>query len=162
MVDLEAHVGRPPVIGVIGKYLLIAGEIGIQFHRHDGIGDCRARQLEDMALARGVQVVVNDDLPRLITDAGRAELVIVNLIANAIKYADPDKADRYVTVGRAPGSPASIVIEDNGIGIAPGKLAAIFSNLSAPIRIATKSSARRALDVVWRSCMSQWRRWVAL
>ena len=83
------------------------------------------RQLEDMALARGVQVVI-DDLPQLITDAGRAELVLVNLIANAIKYADPEKADRYVSIGRAPFSPASIVVEDNGIGIAPAKLTVIF------------------------------------
>jgi signal transduction histidine kinase len=84
------------------------------------------RQLEDMAAARGVRVVVDDDLPRIITDGGRAELVLVNMIANAIKYADPDKADRFVMISRTPGSGASIVVQDNGIGIAPGKAAAIF------------------------------------
>lgn len=84
------------------------------------------RQLEDMATARGVCVTVADDLPRVTTDAGRAELVLVNLIANAIKYADPDKANRFVAIARTPGSAASIVVRDNGIGIAPGKVAAIF------------------------------------
>jgi signal transduction histidine kinase len=84
------------------------------------------RQLDDMATARGVRIAVADDLPRVMTDAGRAELVLVNLIANAIKYADPDKADRFVTITRTPGSAASIVVQDNGIGIAPGKVAAIF------------------------------------
>lgn len=84
------------------------------------------RQLEDMALARGVRVIVDDDLPRVVTDAGRAELVLVNIVANAIKYADPHKADRFVAISRTPGSRASIVVEDNGIGIAPGKVAAIF------------------------------------
>jgi signal transduction histidine kinase len=84
------------------------------------------RQLEDMATARGVRITVADDLPHVVTDAGRAELVLVNLIANAIKYANPDKADRFVTITRTPGSAASIVVQDNGIGIAPGKVAAIF------------------------------------
>ena len=84
------------------------------------------QQLEDMAIARDVRIIVEDDLPRLVTDAGRAELVLVNLIANAIKYADPDKPERYVRVSRTPGSPASIVVVDNGIGIHPAKVAAIF------------------------------------
>jgi signal transduction histidine kinase len=84
------------------------------------------RQLEDMALARGVRVVIDENLPRLVTDAGRAELVLVNMIANAIKYADPDKADRFVAISRTPGSEASIVVQDNGIGISADKAAAIF------------------------------------
>lgn len=85
-----------------------------------------ARQLEDMAASRGVNIIVDDDLPRIVADSGRAELAIVNLMANAIKYSDPDKADRFVRVRRAPGSGASIVIEDNGIGIPPDKVVAIF------------------------------------
>ena len=53
--------------------------------------------------------------------------MLVNLIANATEVRGSGQGwIGYVTVGRAPGSPASIVIEDNGIGIAPGKLAAIF------------------------------------
>ena len=83
-------------------------------------------QLQDMAAARDVRVIVDDDLPRIVTDAGRSELVLVNLVANAIKYADPDKTDRYVRVSRTPGSAASIVVSDNGIGIEPGKVSAIF------------------------------------
>lgn len=88
------------------------------------------RQLDDMATARGVRIAVADDLPRVVTDAGRAELVLVNIIANAIKYADPDKADRFVAITRTPGSAASIVVQDNGIGIAPGKVAAIFEQFT--------------------------------
>ncbi len=85
-----------------------------------------ARQLEDMAASRGVTIVVDDDLPCIVADSGRAELAVVNLIANAIKYSDPDKADRFVRVRRTPGSGPSIVIEDNGIGIPAGKVVAIF------------------------------------
>lgn len=84
------------------------------------------RQLQDMSVARGVRVAVADDLPRLVVDAGRVELVLINLIANAIKYADPDKADRFVSISRGHGPQPSIVISDNGIGIAADHLAAIF------------------------------------
>jgi signal transduction histidine kinase len=84
------------------------------------------RQLQDMAMTRGVRVIVDQGLPRIFADAGRVELVLINLIANAIKYCDPHKAERYVRVRQTPKSGRSIVIEDNGIGIAPAKVAAIF------------------------------------
>lgn len=84
------------------------------------------RQLQDMATARGVRIIVDSDLPRIVTDSGRAELTIVNLMANAIKYSDPDKADRFVRVHRAPGSALAIVVADNGIGIPQNRADAIF------------------------------------
>ncbi|MGE0866300.1 MAG: sensor histidine kinase [Vicinamibacterales bacterium] len=85
-----------------------------------------ASQLEDMATTRNVSVEIADDLPRLVVDSGRAELALINLIANAIKYSDPAKPARYVRVRRAPGPGQSIVIEDNGIGIPEPKVFAIF------------------------------------
>jgi two-component system sensor histidine kinase ResE len=85
-----------------------------------------AKQLEDMATTRDVTVEVAEDLPAIVIDSGRAELALVNLIANAIKYSDPDKPRRYVRVRKAPGPAAAILIEDNGIGIPKQKLVAIF------------------------------------
>ena len=85
-----------------------------------------AKQLEDMAATREVSVEVDDDLPIIVIDSGRAELALVNLIANAIKYSDPDKPERYVRVRNAPGRSTSILIEDNGIGIPKQKLTVIF------------------------------------
>jgi signal transduction histidine kinase len=86
-----------------------------------------ARQLAEMAEARGVRFHVADDLPTLSIDSGRAELVVVNLLANAVKYSDPAKADRRVEV-YADGAAAHprVVVRDNGIGIPAGKLSAIF------------------------------------
>jgi len=84
------------------------------------------RQLQDMATTRGVRIIVDEGLPRIFADAGRVELVLINLIANAIKYCDPQKGDRFVRVRQTPKSGLSIVIEDNGIGIASAKVAAIF------------------------------------
>jgi signal transduction histidine kinase len=84
-------------------------------------------QLREMAESRGVVCEVDPDLPSLTADAGRVELVIVNLLANAIKYCDPDKSVRRVTVGVDSSGPcARIRIHDNGIGIPKSKLDTIF------------------------------------
>ena len=85
-----------------------------------------ARQLGEMAAARGVTIEVEEDLPRLVTDAGRTELALVNLVANAVKYSDPAKPERYVRVRRSADSPLAIAVEDNGIGIPASKLTVIF------------------------------------
>ena len=81
-----------------------------------------------MAETHSVEIIVEPDLPRLMIDSGRAELAIVNLVANAIKYADPAKANRFVRIGRAPGSDRSLVVEDNGIGIPSAQVGAIFES----------------------------------
>jgi signal transduction histidine kinase len=85
-----------------------------------------AHQLQDMAMARDVTIVVDPNLPSIEADPGRAELALVNLMANAIKYSDPDKTERFVRVRRQPAEGPSIVIEDNGIGIPAQKVYAIF------------------------------------
>ncbi|MGE0124563.1 MAG: sensor histidine kinase [Vicinamibacterales bacterium] len=86
-----------------------------------------ARQLTEMAAARGVRIEVAADLPVLTTDSGRAELVFVNLLANAIKYSDPGKSERVVRIAadRSVAHPR-VVVHDNGIGIPPARLAVIF------------------------------------
>ena len=63
---------------------------------------------------------------RCTTDAARLELILANLVANAIKYSDPDKPDRFVEVTRVPTPNAemcALAIRDNGIGIAETRLA---------------------------------------
>ena len=51
-----------------------------------------ARQLRDVAESHGVVITIAEDLPELVVDVGRLELVLVNLVSNGIKYADPSKA----------------------------------------------------------------------
>lgn len=85
------------------------------------------RQLGDMADARGVRFEIADTLPTLLIDSGRAELVAMNLLANAVKYSDPDKSDRVVRVHLDPSvSHPRVVVSDNGIGIPRSKLDVIF------------------------------------
>jgi signal transduction histidine kinase len=86
-------------------------------------------QLKDAANARGVRVDVARDLPQITTDAARLELILANLVSNAIKYSDPGKPDRYVELTTAPALRAemgALAIRDNGIGIAEADLQSIF------------------------------------
>ena len=84
-------------------------------------------QLQSMAEARGVTIEIAGSLPSVVTDAGRAELVLVNLLANAIKYSDPAKSSRRVTIhGEMATTWVRLTISDNGLGLPESKLRAIF------------------------------------
>ena len=84
-----------------------------------------ARQLRDMAAARGVTVRLADDLPTVEVDAAAVELCLTNYVSNAIKYADPTVAERWVEVsgelrfGVPPDGGGELVVRvsDNGIGV---------------------------------------------
>ena len=86
------------------------------------------RQLGDMAEARGVMLRASASLPRLYVDTGRLELVLVNLVANAIKYSDPAKPARVVEIlAAAADHVQEIRVVDNGIGIPAAALAKVFA-----------------------------------
>jgi signal transduction histidine kinase len=88
-----------------------------------------ARQLREMAEARGVEIQVTEPLPSLVIDMARLELILMNLISNAIKYSDPDKTHRFVSVESTDcDDPAlvCIVVRDNGLGISQDDLATVF------------------------------------
>jgi signal transduction histidine kinase len=89
-----------------------------------------ARQLAEVAEARGVTIVVGDSMPTLHIDAARLELVLMNLLSNAIKYADPAKLERTVEVVSLPDASSpdhrTIVVRDNGLGMTQSTLAKVF------------------------------------
>jgi signal transduction histidine kinase len=87
-----------------------------------------ARQLQEMADARGVELVIAEDMPTLVVDVGRLELALVNLLSNAIKYCDVAKPKCTVEVsarGLEDGT-CEICVRDNGIGIPQDRIAKIF------------------------------------
>ena len=89
------------------------------------------RQLEEMAASRKVTLRIAENLPTLHADPARIELVLLNLVSNAIKYSDPKKADAFVEIASAPGVPGAggcctICIRDNGLGINDANQTAIF------------------------------------
>jgi signal transduction histidine kinase len=95
-----------------------------------------ARQLAEMAAARGVEIRVAGDLPSLVADPARLELVLLNLVANAVKYNDSAKPEPFVeivTARRAAdevqptgGATCTICVRDNGLGIPDADQPAIF------------------------------------
>ena len=95
-----------------------------------------ARQLADMAAARKVDLRVAQDLPSLVADPARLELVLLNLVANAVKYSDPAKPQPFVEIVtarraadevEATGGPTcTICVRDNGLGIPDEDQPAIF------------------------------------
>jgi signal transduction histidine kinase len=91
-----------------------------------------ARQLREMADARGVEIRVLDPLPTLIIDVGRLELTFVNLLSNAIKYSDEAKPVRWVEISGLESADGScqIAVRDNGLGIPPDAVAKIFERFT--------------------------------
>ena len=94
------------------------------------------RQLQDMAQARQVAIRIAPDLPTLVADPARLELVLLNLVANAIKYSDPQKAEPFVEIAQARRAEDAVMpdddhrltlcVRDNGLGIAEADQPAIF------------------------------------
>jgi signal transduction histidine kinase len=85
-----------------------------------------AAQLTALAAEHGVDVTIRPNLPTVQMDPARAELVFLNLLANAIEFADPAKARREVEVSRGSGDEPSVIVRDNGIGMTPARLQTVF------------------------------------
>lgn len=87
-----------------------------------------AHQLREMADARGVEIVIAEDMPALTVDVGRLELALVNLLSNSIKYCDTSKPRSVVEVsarGLEDGC-CEICVRDNGIGIPEARITQVF------------------------------------
>lgn len=84
-----------------------------------------ARQLRDFAEARGVEVRLAPDLPRVEVPAAALELCLSNYLSNAVKYRDPNKAEQWVEVqgsierggGEAGECRVTVRVCDNGLGV---------------------------------------------
>ena len=103
-----------------------AGHVDVEAVAHDLVA-----QFADEAEANAVTMEVGDHLPVLEADAGRVELVLANLLSNALKYRDPSKPARVVRIVAAEVSPnLGLCVEDNGLGIPAAKLALIFDHFT--------------------------------
>lgn len=86
---------------------------------------------------RDVRLESDDELPEVEVDAARVELILANLLSNALRHADPAKGARWVRVearvaeadgdgeARRPGSLRFAVL-DNGVGIPEERLPGLF------------------------------------
>jgi signal transduction histidine kinase len=97
----------------------------------DTIASEVSRQLEDMAATRRVSIRLAPGLPTLVVDPARLELVLLNLVSNAIKYSDPHKPESYVEIvpvqdEQTGPTHCTIAVRDNGLGISEADQAAVF------------------------------------
>lgn len=85
------------------------------------------RQLREMSDARGVELRVAASSSVLYVDTGALEMVLMNLVSNAIKYSDQRKLQRFAEiVGVERDGAYEIVVRDNGIGIPGDAVATVF------------------------------------
>lgn len=90
------------------------------------------RRLRGYALTKGVRLEMEGDMPALEVSAAVADFCLTNLIANAIKYSDPAKPDRWVSVratsaAREDGRAAVIEVCDNGRGVPEAERDRLFN-----------------------------------
>jgi signal transduction histidine kinase len=85
------------------------------------------RQLQEMADARGVELRAGEASQLAYLDTGALELILVNLVANAIKYSDRHKPTKFVRVDCvARNEHYEFQVEDNGIGIPGDQVTKVF------------------------------------
>jgi signal transduction histidine kinase len=92
-----------------------------------------ARQLRETARGRKVEIRLAPDLPDVDVSAAAFELCLSNLVANAIKYSDPDKSERWVEIKghvtpatESSGGETVIEVRDNGLGVPEEKRGRLF------------------------------------
>jgi len=94
--------------------------------------------VREQALAKGLRLEVEccEDLPQVFADARRTKQVLLNLLANAIKFTEPGGS--VGVRGQIAGDQLAIVVWDSGIGIPSENLDDIF----APFKQLDHSLAR--------------------
>jgi signal transduction histidine kinase len=85
-----------------------------------------ADNLRQRAEHAGAEVIVEDDLPDIVSDRTAIDQVFSNLVENAIKYAKPGRPGRVVIRGKAALGRVIYEVEDNGRGIDPKDHERIF------------------------------------
>ena len=81
--------------------------------------DEAVEELRGIANEKEVRIEVREPIPDVQVDAIRVELALINLVGNAVKYSDPDEADRWVRIAvqRDEEGFWRISVSDNGMGI---------------------------------------------
>ncbi|CAN5336811.1 hypothetical protein BH10BAC4_BH10BAC4_12590 [soil metagenome] len=84
-------------------------------------------QHQHMPGANTISITKDIKLDLIQSDPVRLEIILKNLISNAIKYSDPEKDDRFISIRALKSDQyALIIVKDNGIGIDENHLDKIF------------------------------------
>ncbi len=76
-------------------------------------------QLEEMLNGNGIELKIKNDLGKITLEIAKLELILTNIITNAVKYSDLRKDDKYIHVERIQSEDDQLIlmISDNGLGI---------------------------------------------
>ncbi len=93
-----------------------------------------ARQLRDAASAQNVEIRIVGDLPAVEVNAAAVELCLSNYIANAIKYSDPNKSEKWIEISADQcggpdgddGCEMTVRVTDNGLGVPDDSRSRLF------------------------------------
>lgn len=92
--------------------------------QRQGVRDLFASLLAE----KGAEVSIDIDLPGVFGDPTQLQILLENLIENAIAYRDPIRKPRIVVSNLAPADPTkvSFSVTDNGLGIEDAHQSRIF------------------------------------
>lgn len=76
-------------------------------------------QLEEMLEEYDVEINIKNDLGSIKHEFAKLDLILTNIITNAVKYSDPNKDKKFVQIERVEGDKDKFILEvtDNGLGI---------------------------------------------
>src|SRR6185503_9766225 len=115
------------IVGMQQSYAKLGGMVE-ELNLSEVIED--AIQINAASLDRhGIQVIKNyQPLPPLVTDRHKILQILVNLISNAKRALQDKASDKTIIITTAlqPGR-VSVMVTDNGVGIAPESISKIFS-----------------------------------
>ncbi|MEV4759914.1 DUF4118 domain-containing protein [Micromonospora sp. NPDC049559] len=112
------------VANLLDMSRLQAGALGLSLVAL-GLEDAVSHALDELGeAARPVRVSLATDLPAVRADPGLLERVLVNLVANALRFSPPDRPP-LVTASEH-GGQVELRVVDQGPGIPPGEWAQVF------------------------------------
>jgi signal transduction histidine kinase len=82
--------------------------------------------LKHVVEERGATIVIEGDVPAIVSDRLAIEQILSNLIENAVKYLQSGRPGRIVVRGQRSGPRVSLEVEDNGRGIAASDHQRVF------------------------------------
>lgn len=86
-----------------------------------------AKDLEPLLKDRGATLKIADDLPEVLSNKTALYQIFTNLIINSVKYSSPERPPEIFIETRGSHSKlCTLVVRDNGLGIATEKLPSIF------------------------------------